>query len=499
MATIPPSTPLFALLSDAQLVGTLSAGPLSAQQIGQLFYAQSTAEQNANVTPSNYVYPPGNILRYGADPTGANDSTSAFVQAGSIGQLIYAPSGTYKVTSNITITGGGIIGDGAYLTYINTTDTTSANIFVYTGNNAGRFENFQLQTNTGAGQKSGGYGIVINPSTGETSNMRISQIVMNNLPQDIFFQRASLWSMVNSNFYNFTSASIQVDNQNNADSGDSSISGCIWTSVGNASAIGIQQVSSGGLKIANSKFNNLQVGYLLNLSNGGSTSDLLLANCSFENCANSCVQLQRQGGATTSFYNVNITGCEFYIASASGAGVYSVDSSGFLSSVSIVANTFKVAGTSGAACVFLDYVTAGLVADNVMAGAGGTSYGVLTGTHNTNLRVGINQISGFSASVDPGVGTIVTKSDIQTGTVSITTSTAYSGLFAGTANVTFPTAFQVTVPTSVEDGQVYPANTSAGGIAAFITAYSNTGMTIEAIGINNAGSVSVNWRAVGVI
>lgn len=44
-------------------------------------YAQTAIESAAGVTPSNYAYPPGNVLRYGADSTGTYDSTYAFQQA----------------------------------------------------------------------------------------------------------------------------------------------------------------------------------------------------------------------------------------------------------------------------------------------------------------------------------------------------------------------------------------------------------------------------------
>lgn len=441
------------------------------------------------------------VLDFGADNTGAIDSTPSMIAAHATGKLIYYPAGVYKCTSGITIPGGGIVGDGAYLTFINTTDTTSANIFNYTGANAGLFENFQLQTNTGPGQKSGGYGIVVGPVSGEVSAMRFWQIVMNNIPGNISFVRASLWSMNSCNFYGFTGNSILIDNLNNGDSGDSAIQGCIWTSVGNASAIAINQVSSGGIKIVDNKFNNLQIGYLLNLGavvGWTSTSDLVINGNSFENCSNSAIQMQRQGGATTTFQNVNIGDNQFLVSSAAGAGVYSNDASGFLSAVNVTGNVFVVTGTAGAAGILFDYVTNFLIGDNTMQGSGGTSTGVLCGVHSVAGRVATNQIRGFQFAVNASTGVAVTKADVQSGTVVVTTGTVYGSLFAGNANVTFPTAFEAGAPLVITDAQVSVANTSNGGISAYAVGISQTVLSVEAIGITSGGTVTVNWRVQGV-
>ena len=44
-------------------------------------YARTAAEIAAGVTPTNYSYPPGDVRRYGGDPTGVNDSTAAVQNA----------------------------------------------------------------------------------------------------------------------------------------------------------------------------------------------------------------------------------------------------------------------------------------------------------------------------------------------------------------------------------------------------------------------------------
>lgn len=74
---------------------------------------------------------PFSVLAYGADRTGSGDSTSAFLAAASAvsgagGGPVYAPRGTYKVsTLDLTpFSGVWLIGDGENSTQILTTDTT---------------------------------------------------------------------------------------------------------------------------------------------------------------------------------------------------------------------------------------------------------------------------------------------------------------------------------------------------------------------------------------
>lgn len=64
--------------------------------------------------PTPQAYPVANVTAYGADPTGASDSTTAINTAIASGTTVYIPKGTYKVTSDlICATNGQIIfGDG---------------------------------------------------------------------------------------------------------------------------------------------------------------------------------------------------------------------------------------------------------------------------------------------------------------------------------------------------------------------------------------------------
>jgi hypothetical protein len=67
---------------------------------------------------------PVNILDFGADPTGVADSTAAITAAVAAGLRVYAPAGSYKITSTITLREASyIFGDGSGATFFNSTAT----------------------------------------------------------------------------------------------------------------------------------------------------------------------------------------------------------------------------------------------------------------------------------------------------------------------------------------------------------------------------------------
>lgn len=74
------------------------------------YYKRTTAEIAANITPTNFSYAPDGldmVLRYGADPTGSNDSTAAFQNAllvcAKSGLPLRIPAGTYKIGADLTV------------------------------------------------------------------------------------------------------------------------------------------------------------------------------------------------------------------------------------------------------------------------------------------------------------------------------------------------------------------------------------------------------------
>lgn len=132
--------------------------------IGQELYPQSAAELAASVTPSNYAYPPGNVLRYGADPTGASSSQSAFTFAVAVavfgGGVVYAPTGTYKLVSPVgsnVNSGVRIYGDGPGSTVINQTTDNHCFSFGIINSTQGRLvvENLSIVAALGSAMTTG--------------------------------------------------------------------------------------------------------------------------------------------------------------------------------------------------------------------------------------------------------------------------------------------------------------------------------------------------------
>lgn len=68
-----------------------------------LYYAITSTETALGITPSSYVYPPGNVLRYGADPSGVASSGAAFQSAVRSGAAGFAPRGTYLLDGSTAI------------------------------------------------------------------------------------------------------------------------------------------------------------------------------------------------------------------------------------------------------------------------------------------------------------------------------------------------------------------------------------------------------------
>jgi hypothetical protein len=92
--------------------------------IGKYLWPRSAAEIAASVTPSDYGYPHGNVLRYGADSGGSADSGPAIQRAVDQcingGALVFFPPGTYKMTTQVTaddFTGLYMLGDGAVIDF----------------------------------------------------------------------------------------------------------------------------------------------------------------------------------------------------------------------------------------------------------------------------------------------------------------------------------------------------------------------------------------------
>lgn len=108
--TDPPTSPLYTL---DNFYFPANLGVITQSLIGSLLYPRTTPEIAAGVTPVNYAYQTGDARRYGADPTGAVDSTVAINNSisvmyqvaasggGGFPAIVNLPCGTYKISSSI--------------------------------------------------------------------------------------------------------------------------------------------------------------------------------------------------------------------------------------------------------------------------------------------------------------------------------------------------------------------------------------------------------------
>lgn len=127
---------------------------------------RTPAENAASVTPVNYSYPPGNVLRYGTNTTPGTTDMSAALQAsinvalasvgdGPAGTLVHIPSGAYLITTPPTFGAVNpnyipieIRGDGWGTQLINNAPANTAATFNMSGRHGWRIKDLCLCGNS---------------------------------------------------------------------------------------------------------------------------------------------------------------------------------------------------------------------------------------------------------------------------------------------------------------------------------------------------------------
>lgn len=455
-------------------------------------YATDPRETAKAITPTNPMWPFLDARRYGIDMTGATDSTVAMQRAHSMGLPVNYPPGLVQFSA-ITMPGGGIVGAGIWQTTFQVNQTT-ANAITVNYNGSGNpvfgptFSGFNF---TATSAQTSGYFIIIDPvdPTAQNNDARFYNLRSSTsfIWGGIYFAQAFGWNIIGCEIGAINNA-IFIDNTVNADAGVASIVGGVVSTAAGGTCI--HQVASGGLKVTGLDILGGDYGFLFDLSNTGNTSDLLFANCSIEGQAVAGIQLQRQAGSTKTFKNVSIVGCEF---EPRGYAIYTNDSSGFLSNLTIIGCTSD--GFAGSNGFYIDYVDNVCVEGNAMqAGAGGV--GCQFGTHNTKARFGPTNSMDYTTSLIPGNAKII-PGDLQTGTTTITTSATLGSLFSNTATITFATAFAFAP--NLADCNVAMTTAGSGNISATVVSVTATQLVVQAVGTTNSTAVPVTWSVWGVI
>jgi hypothetical protein len=109
----------------APLSPTAVLDDVTGEFVGQQLWPQTTAEAAASITPADYSFPPCDVQRYGADPTGATSSSiainSAFLAAAKTSGafVTFSAPGSYRCDAGLTWDPAttGIEGNGAVLSF----------------------------------------------------------------------------------------------------------------------------------------------------------------------------------------------------------------------------------------------------------------------------------------------------------------------------------------------------------------------------------------------
>ena len=106
---------------------------ISAETVGRKLYPQTAAESTAGVTPSNYVYPPGDVRRYGAALDDATDDLTAVQNAidatAGTGDVVFVPEGSMRISAAMRMrSDSAITGAGMDRTVIKLTETADEDV-----------------------------------------------------------------------------------------------------------------------------------------------------------------------------------------------------------------------------------------------------------------------------------------------------------------------------------------------------------------------------------
>ena len=155
----------------------------------------------------------------------------------------------------------------------------------------------------------------VGASTQEHTGFRLRRCKILNAQIGVGTINASLFVIDDLTCLDVANTCVLVQNTNGADSGDSTIVNSCFSNYGNPvqNGLGVQQLSSGGLRICNTKFNQFNQAYQLALAAGAETSDLLINGCSmeaigFQGMEGAAVFCYHQGAGK--FRNIVISGCQ---------------------------------------------------------------------------------------------------------------------------------------------------------------------------------------------
>ena len=290
-----------------------------------------------------------NVLAYGADNTGATDTTTA-VQAAITacssggGGVVYFPQGTYKIASTLNVSSTGMIfqGDGregnAQITNSSTLLLpTASDGFNITQTNATpvQFRDLSFDTTTQAAGTAGAF--IHANATGTSFPLLVERCKFWHHFVGIQMNTCKI-ANINYNHFNNGAATgndIWVNNTNIVDEGDNRYIGNIFSTANSAN---FRLTAGGGEYIAYNKFiGNPTYQILLDIANGNATADLLIHGNSMEGTPTTATIALLAAGR---YQNIHIQDNQFDIAAGLNCILIQPTATGQLSRGLITGNDF---------------------------------------------------------------------------------------------------------------------------------------------------------------
>jgi len=292
---------------------------------------------------------PINVLDYGATGDGVTNDTTALQAAITVAttnkRTLYVPAGTYLYSALTIASGITILGDGNSSILKKT--TTNLDGITVTTTSPITVENIAF---TAVASQTDKALMLINPATGENALSTFRNVTFSGFYIGLQFLRAATWSIIDCYFesagVDAGSTGLWIQNNQNPDSGDSTVIGNIFYYSNNVGTH-IRQISSGGTKIIGNKFLYGACHYRMVLAASAATYDLIFANNSSEFASDGNMIFDAGTGAT--WANVQIQNNQYTITAAKN-GIL-VNTSGvayWLDGLNISGNIFGSTGASTA-------------------------------------------------------------------------------------------------------------------------------------------------------
>ena len=438
-----------------------------------------------------------NVLTYGA----YNNNTNAAANTAAIQacinanpyRTIYFPAGQYAVNSITVTTGITLIGDNQNSSAFFSSNATG-NVFTFNTTAPCRVSNLTFSSNVT--RLSGAY-INVTTASGENQYSSFDNVAFIGGYDGIHFTRASDWTISGCQFQQNHYACI-VENQNNADSGDSTILSTLFSIAPNG--IGIIQYSSGGLKVEACKFLGGAYHYYGTYSTA--MNDLILNGNSSEDASSANFCITGSSGGTID--GVVISNNQITVANANANGIYFVNPGNpgwaVARKTTISANMIQLRGSDVA--INIQNGTQISVMPNTITATQGNSgnntHGVRINTSASAISLWEQQLDGMSSGYEITTSSIKYQGGWnQTGTGSgfVTSNNYGSPLFRSDAiAVSFPKPYPI-APVVTANIFADGSHTNNGGVSCLITNPTTTGFNIYLIGVSASATTSYCWTS----